>query len=151
LRWLSRHQIPVLVVLLVVMTWGALWVVYDYRSPVSQFLRGVGTVQLEGWSAYDLDTQCVRLEEADGTPTATAESAGQVARKSYPTGYVREIVLVSYRDTCSGAAPRLAWAVAMAWPVTANLVGPTGASPRAMVVVDAKSGKLIVSHAEGQG
>ena len=151
MRWLSRHQIPVLVVLLVVMTWGALWVVYDYRSPVSQFLRGVGTVQLEGWSAYDLDTQCVRLEEADGTPTATAESASQVARKSYPTGYVREILLISYRDTCSGAAPRLAWAVAMAWPVTANPVGSTGAPPRAMVLVDAKSGKLIVGHAEGQG
>ena len=74
-----------------------------------------------------------------------------MARKSYPTGYVREILLISYRDTCSGAAPRLAWAVAMAWPVTVNLVGSTAAPPRAMVLVDAKSGKLIVSHAEGQG
>lgn len=148
--WLRRHQIQVFLVLLVVVTWSTLWIVYDYRSPVSQFLRGVGTVQLAGWSAYDLDTQCARFEEADGTPNATAETAGQVARKTYPTGYVREILLVSFRDTCSGAAPRLAWAVAVAWPVTRNLASPSGSPPRAIVVVDAKSGKLVVSHVQGQ-
>jgi hypothetical protein len=150
LRWLSRHQAPVLLVLLVVAVWGALFVVYDYRSPVSQFLRGVGTVQVAGWSAYDLDTQCVRLEDARGTPTASAETAGQVARKAYPSGFVREILLVSFRDTCSGAGPRLTWAVAIGWSLALDVASPGGGPRRAIVLVDAGSGKLIVSHAEGQ-
>lgn len=153
MRWLIRHQLLVLLFLLVAATWGALWVVYDYRSPVSQFLRGVGTVQLEGWSAYDLDAQCVRLEDAGpalGTPTATAATAGQVASNAFPSGYVRQILLVSFRDTCTGAAPRLAWAVAIAWPETARLPLPSGGPPRAIVLVDAVTGTFIVSHAEGQ-
>lgn len=150
MRWLRRHQTVVLLVLLVAAIWGSLWVVYDYRSPVSQFLRGVGTVQLSGWSAYDLDTQCVRLEDANGTPTATAEAASQVAHKAYPSGFVREILLVSFRDTCSGAGPRLTWAVAIGWPLALDVASPGGGPRRAIVLVDAGTGKLIVSHAEGQ-
>jgi hypothetical protein len=150
LGWLRRHQLVVLLIVLVTLTWGALWVVYDYRSPVSQFLRGVGTVQIEGWSAYDLDAQCVRLEDAVGTPAATAETAGQVASSAFPSGYVRQILLVSFRDTCTGAAPRLAWAVAIAWPVATRVPSPSGGPPRAIVLVDAVTGTFIVSHAEGK-
>ncbi len=149
MRWLSRHQTAVLLVSLVVVTWGALWLAYDYRSPVSQFLRGVGTVQLEGWSAYDLDAVCVRLEAANGTPSATADTAIQLARKTYPNGYVREALLVSLHDTCTGGDPTLAWVVAMAWPESA--VGPApsaGSQPRAIVLVDAITGKLMSTHAE---
>jgi hypothetical protein len=150
LRWLRRHQAIVSLVVLVAAVWGALFVVYDYRSPVSQFLRGVGTVQMEGWSAYDLDAQCVRLEAGTATPVATPDGAIVVASKTYAGGYVREIALVSFHDTCSGANPRLAWAVDMAWTTTSRAAATTaGSQPRAIVLVDAITGKLIVSHAEG--
>jgi len=43
MRWLKRHQIPVFLLLLVIATWVALWVVYDYNSPVYQYLKTVGT------------------------------------------------------------------------------------------------------------
>ncbi|MGA2512496.1 MAG: hypothetical protein ABSG37_02590 [Candidatus Limnocylindrales bacterium] len=154
MHWLRRHQsaaLALLLVFLVVGTWGALWVVYDYRSPVSQFLREYGTVQIEGWSASDLDSVCIRLEPADGVPGAGADAALAVAGKTYAGGYVREILLVSLRDTCKGAGPRLAWAVSIAWAESSNApTPPPGRSgPRAVVLVDADTGKLIVSHAEG--
>jgi hypothetical protein len=147
-RWVTRHQGPVLAVVLVVVIWGALWVVYDDRSPISQFLRGVGTIQMDGWSAYDLDTVCVRLDPASGTPKTTAEDAIAVARQSYPGGYVRDILLVSFHDTCEGGGPRLAWAVGIAWADPTGAPAPTGSRPRAIVVVDAASGQVIVNHAE---
>lgn len=149
MRWLRSHQALAFLVVLVVVTWSALWVAYDYRSPVSQFVRGIGTVQLDGWSAYDLDLVCVRLETAAGTPVATVDTAMQVARKAYPHGYVREALLVSFHDSCNGGAPLLAWAVAMGWADTLDAPAPTGGSPpRAIVLVDAITGKLIASHAE---
>ena len=148
MRWFSRHQTVVFVIVLAFATWGVLWLVYDYRSPVNQYLRAFGSVQIDGWSYNDLDSLCVRLEPANGTPTATAESAGKAAAKAYPAGYVREILLVSFRDTCSGAHPLLAWAVAVSWPATVDeQSGPTDYSPRAIVLVDAKTGTLIASHA----
>jgi hypothetical protein len=140
----------VLLVLLVAAVWGSLFIVYDYRSPVSQFLRGVGTVQLEGWSAYDLDTACIRLEEADGTPSTTSVAAAQVAAKAYRTGYVREVLLVSFHNTCTGSDPQLAWAVAVAWQVTPEIALATAAPPRAVVIVDARTGAVILQHLEGQ-
>jgi hypothetical protein len=59
-------------------------------------------------------------------------------------------VLVSLHDTCHGAAPVLAWAVAVAWPATAE-ASPAlaGSRPKAIVLVDAKTGELIASHALG--
>lgn len=149
-RWLRRNQMIVLLVLLVAAIWGSLFLVYDYRSPVSQFLRGIGTVQLEGWSAYDLDVQCIRLEAADGTPATTPADASEIALKAYPTGYVREVLLVSFHDTCNGTNPLLAWAVAVVWQPTAVSALATGAPPRAVVIVDARSGAVLVSHADSR-
>jgi hypothetical protein len=152
LHWLGRHQTGVLLVLLVAGIWGALFVAYDYRSPVSQFLRGVGTVQLEGWSAYDLDTLCIRLEPAYVAPVTDAAGAMEVARKTYNGLYVRVAMLVSLHDTCNGSQPRLAWAVALAWAASSDAPAlPAAGSPRrAIVLVDAVTGQLIVSHAQGQ-
>ena len=150
--WLRRHQLTVLLAVFVAVAWGALWVAYDYRSPISQFLRGVGTVQIEGWSAYDLDTQCVRLEDAGPVPAmppVSATTAGQVAGKAFPSGYVRQVLLVSFRDTCTGSGPRLAWAVAVAWLLPSGAPATSTGPPRAIVLVDAVAGTLIVSHAEG--
>lgn len=151
MHWLRRHQSAVLLVVLVAAAWSALWLVYDYRSPVSQFLRANGTVQLDGWSTNDLDAVCIRLEPANGAPGSGADAAIGIATKIYAGGYVREVMLVSFHDTCNAAQPRLAWAVAVAWaessyaPTTS--MGESG--PRAVVLVDASTGKLIVSHAEG--
>jgi hypothetical protein len=147
-HWLRRHQGIVLVAVLAAVIWGALWVVYDYRSPISQFLRGVGTVQLDGWSAYDLDAVCIRLEPPTGPPGTTAESAIGAAREAYPGGYVRDILLVSYRDSCYGGGSRLAWAVGFAWADPTGAPASTGPRPRAVVVVDADSGQVITSRAE---
>jgi hypothetical protein len=148
LRWLRSHQTVIFVTVLAVATWGVLWLVYDYRSPVNQYLRAFGSVQIDGWSYNDLDSLCVRLEPANGTPVTTAEGAGKTAAKAYPAGYIREILLVSFRDTCSGAPPLLAWVVAVSWPATVDeLSGPADYPPRAIVLVDAKTGTLIVSHA----
>ena len=146
-RWLSRHQGLAMLVVLVVVIWTALWVVYDNRSPISQFLRGVGTVQLDGWSAHDLDVVCIRLEPPTGSPKTAAESAIGVAREAYPGGYVRDILLVSYRDSCYGGS-RLAWAVGVAWADPTGGPASTGLRARAIVVVDAASGQVIVNHAE---
>jgi len=111
LRWLSRHQ--------TMSSWscwprhlGRAVLVYDYRSPVNQYLRAFGSVQIDDWSYNDLDAICIRLEPANGTPVAAADAAGQMAAKANPGGYVREILLVSFHDTCSGASPLLAWR----WP-----------------------------------
>ncbi len=148
MRWLSRHQTGVLLAALVLVTWGALFVVYDYRSPVSQFLRGIGTVQVDGWSAYDLDTLCIRLEPAYVVPTSTAEGAIDVAHKALAGGYVRQVTLVSVLDSCHAAKARLAWVVSMTWS-SADASAPPGSVPlkRAIVLVDAVTGQLIESHA----
>jgi hypothetical protein len=151
LRWLGRHQAIVFVIVLAGAVWGALWLAYDIRSPINQYVRAFGSVEIDGWSYNDLDSLCIRLEPANGTPAAAAASAGLLAAKKYPDGYVREIVLVSLRDTCNGSAPVLAWAVAVAWPATADASPARGGSqPRAIVLVDAKTGELIASHALGQ-
>jgi hypothetical protein len=150
LRGLSRYRTVALVIALAVVTWSALFLVYDYRSPVSQFVRGVGTVQLEGWSAYDLDLQCVRLEATDGLPVTTAQNATVLAQKAHPDGYVREVLLVSFSDTCKKGNVKLAWAVAFAWPVDSYGPLPTGGRPRGIVLVDAVTGKVIANHVEGQ-
>jgi len=152
LRWLSRHQVAIGWILLVAFAWATIWMVYDYRSPVSQFLRGIGTVQIDGWSAYDLDTQCVRLEAATIPPATTPDVAISVANVTYPGAYIREVLLVSLHDTCSGGVTRLSWAVSMSWADAPGQPLPTGKSrPRAIVLVDAISGKLIASHAQGIG
>ena len=150
MRWLSRHQTIILVVVLVGVVWGALWLVYDFRSPVSQWFRAYGSAQIDGWSYNDLDAMCIRLEPSDGTPVATVENAGRLALKAYSGGYVREILLVSFVDTCSGAKPRLAWAVTVAWPVALDAAPGAGAVPRAIVLVDAKTGDFIVGRSVGQ-
>jgi hypothetical protein len=150
LRWLGRHQTIIFVIVLAGAVWGALWLAYDIRSPVNQYLRAFGSVQIDGWSYNDLDSLCIRLEPADGTPAAAADSAGLLAAKKYPDGYVREIVLVSLHDTCNHASPVLAWAVAVAWPATADAPAIGGAQPKAIVLVDAKTGELIASHAVGK-
>jgi hypothetical protein len=152
MHWLKRHQGAVGVIVVVAFAWATIWVVYDYRSPISQFLRGIGTVQVDGWSAYDLDTQCVRLEAAQAAPGTTPDVAISVANRVYPGAYVREVLLVSFHDTCNGGPAKLAWAVSMSWTDAPGNPLPTGGSrPRAIVLVDAFSGGLIASHAQGQG
>ncbi len=150
MHWLRRHQTAILLLVLVAAIWASLWVVYDYRSPVSQFLRGIGTVQVEGWSAYDLDVVCVRLEPPSDPPKTQPDDASQIARKAYPSGYVREVLLASLKDTCRGGDPRLAWAVDVAWMAGAGTTTSPGVQPRAIVLVDAMTGKLIASHAQSQ-
>jgi hypothetical protein len=152
LRLLSRHQTAIGVVALVLFAWATIWMVYDYRSPVSQFMRGIGTVQIDGWSAYDLDIQCVRLEAAQTTPSTTPDVAIAAANQKYPGGYIREVLLVSFHDTCNAVPARLAWAVSMSWVDAPGAAVPSHGSPaRAIVLVDAISGKLIEGQAEGQG
>lgn len=150
MRLLRRHQAAVFLVLLVAATWGALWLAYDYRSPFNQWVSGLGTVQIDGWTASELNSVCVRLEPVNIVPPAKADSAIQVAGKTYPGAYVHEVVLVSFHDTCSGASARLVWAVAMDWAGSAAAALPTGASPpRAIVLVDAATGTLLANHDVG--
>ena len=145
MRWVRRHQLPVLLVLLVVVTWGALFTVYDYRSPVAQFIKGIGTVQLEGWSAYDLDAICMRLEATGAAPVTTPDNAMGAARLVYPGGDIRVVELVSFRNTCTGASARLSWAVAMVWPST-GAAQPASKTERAVVLVDAHTGQPFMIH-----
>jgi hypothetical protein len=146
-RWLRRHQIPVFLFLLVIATWGALWVVYDTRSPVYQYLKTVGSQPIDGWSAPELDVLCLRFEPAEANAPIKPETAAQTARKAYPEAYVRQVVLVSERDTCHGGYPKLAWAVALEWPLNGLEPLPSGLAPsRAIVVVDAVSGATIAKH-----
>jgi len=147
IRWLRRHQIPVFLLLLVVATWGALWVVYDYNSPVYQYLKTVGTQPIDGWSAPELNLLCLRLEPAEANPPIKPETAAQAARKAYPAAYVRQVVLVSERDTCTAGYARLAWAVSIEWPRNGLDPLPSGVSPsRAIIVIDAVSGATIATH-----
>lgn len=151
MRWLRQHQTAIYLIAVVAVAWGSIWLVYDYRSPVSQFMRGIGTVQIDGWSAYDLDTVCVRLEPATIPPSTKPEDAIGLANKTYPGGYVREVLLVSLHDTCNGKAARLAWAVSMSWSDTPAAPLPSnGQRPRAIVLVDAITGKLLDNHAQNQ-
>jgi hypothetical protein len=147
MRWLKGHQAAIFLVLLVFATWAALWVVYDYRSPVYKYLKGVGAEQIDGWSAPELDLLCLRLEPADANPPVKPEAATLTARRAYPDGYVRQVVLVSARDTCNAGYPKLAWAVSMAWPRNGLDPLPSGISPsRAILVIDAVSGATIANH-----
>ncbi len=151
IRWLRRHQLPVFLVILVAATWAALWLAYDYRSPVYQIAKGLGTVQIDGWNAYELDAMCIRLEPAGAEPPVKVEAAMDAARRAYPAAYVRQVVVVSARDTCKGGYPKLAWAVAMAWPtnIITNPHPSAGAPQRAIVLVDGVSGALISKHVVG--
>lgn len=147
IRWLRTHQIPVFLLLLVLATWGALWLVYDYGSPVYKYLKTVGTEPIDGWSAPELDQLCLRFEPAEGNTPVKPESAAQAARRTYPAAYVRQVVLVSAKDTCHGGYPKLSWAVSMEWPRNGLDPLPSGVSPsRAIVVLDAVSGATIASH-----
>jgi D-alanyl-D-alanine carboxypeptidase len=68
-----------------------------------------------------------------------------------PGASVRQVVLTSFRDTCNGGDPRLAWAVVMQWAATAdNTASPALPThpPRAIVIVDATSGDVIASQAD---
>ena len=150
---LKRHRFIWLFVGLLLSTLVALFVVYDVRSPFSQFVRGYGTVSVDRWTADELDAACIRLEPALGTPLLWADAAVPVATRVVPGANVREVVLVTFRDTCNGGKPRLAWAVVLQWAAA----GDSAASPsvltrpsRAIVIVDAVSGDLIVSRAESQ-
>lgn len=148
MRWLSRHTTALVVIALVFLGWGSLWLVYDYRSPVSQWIRGFGTVQIEGWSAFDLDMKCDRFEPAHPVkaPGTTADAASQTALKAYPGAYAREVLLVSYHDTCNGGQPKVAWMVSIAWPASPADILQTGPQPRAIVVVDAATGNVVSDH-----
>jgi hypothetical protein len=150
MRWLSRHQGIVFLFGLVVATWVALFLVYDYRSPVFQFLKGIGTVQVDGWKASELDALCIRLEPSLAQPTVLPDAAVALAHKAYPNASVRQITVVSLRNSCTDTGPRVAWAVSMEWlpangaPVPSNLL-----LPHAIVLVDGYSGALISSQAIG--
>jgi len=150
---LKRHRLIWLFLGLLLSSLVALFVVYDARSPVGQFVRGYGTVSVDRWTADELDAACIRLEPALGTPLLWADAAVPVATQAVPGAHVREVVLVTFRDTCNGGKPRLAWAVVLQWAAAGNSAAspsvPTR-SPRAIVMVDAISGDLIVSRAEGQ-
>ena len=150
MRWLSRHQGVVFLVGLVVATWVALFLVYDYRSPVFQVLKGIGTVQVEGWKASELDALCIRLEPSLAQPTILPEAAVALARRAYPNASIRQVTVVSVRNTCVDGDPKVAWAVALEWlpangaPVPAHL-----SLPHAIVLVDGYSGAVISSQAVG--
>jgi hypothetical protein len=150
---LKRHRLIWLFVGLLLSSLVALFVVYDVRSPFSQFVRGYGTVSVDRWTADDLDAACVRLEPAQGTPLIWADAAVPVATKAVPGAHVREVVLATFRDTCNGGKTRLAWAVVLQWAAAGDSAASPSAltrPPRAIVIVDAISGDLIVSRAEGQ-
>lgn len=150
---LKSHRLIWLFVGLLLSTLVALFVVYDVRSPFSQFVRGYGTVSVDRWTADDLEAACIRLEPAQGTPLLWAEAAVPVATQAVPGAQVREVVLVTFRDTCAGSKPRLAWAVVLQWAAAGgSAASPSTLTrpPRAIVIVDAISGDLIVSRAEGQ-
>jgi hypothetical protein len=147
IRWVRRYQIPVFLLLLVVAVWGALWVVYDTRSPVYQYLKTVGTERIDGWTATELDQLCLRFEPSQANAPIKPEAAAQTALKAYSDAYVREVVLVSERDTCNGGLPKLAWAVSLAWSRNGLDPLPSGISPsRAIIVVDAVSGSTLANH-----
>jgi hypothetical protein len=147
LRWLRRHQIVVFLSLLVFAVWGALWVVYDLRSPVYQYFKTVGTQQMDGWSAPELDLLCLRFEPAAANPPIKSEAATLTARKAYPAAYVRQVVLVSARDTCNPGYAKLAWAVALEWPRNGLAPLPSGVSPsRAIIVIDAVTGATLANR-----
>ena len=150
IRWLRRYQLPIFLALLVVATWGSLWLAYDSRSPINQYAKALGTVQIDGWKAYELDALCLRLEPIDVSPPIKPEAAVQTANRAYPAAYVRQVTIVSARDTCGGGS-KLAWAVAMEWPANVLLRPlPSGiAQPKAIVLVDAVSGALISRHEVG--
>ena len=153
MRWVQRHRTAILVVLMALLTWCSLFVAYDYRSPVNQMLRGMGTVQLEGWTAHELDAACIRLEPPNRAPAVTADKVAALAASMYPKAYVREVVLVTFRNPCNQTGPGLAWAVSLAWPAPTHLTqAAIAARPkaRAVVIVDAMSGGLVMSHAEGK-
>jgi len=147
--FLRRYRLIWLFVGLLLSTVLALFVVYDRRSPVSQFFRNYGTVSVERWTADELDVVCIRLEPALGTPLVWAEAAVPVATKAVPGGHVRQVLLTSVRDTCRGGEPRLVWAVVLQWASPAAPAATTTAAtrpPRAIVLVDAISGTLVTSR-----
>jgi hypothetical protein len=149
----QRHRTAILVVLMALLTWCSLFVVYDYRSPVNQMLSGMGTVPLEGWTAHELDAACIRLEPPTRAPVLTADKVAAPAASIYPKAYVREVVLVTFRNPCTHAGPGLAWAVSLTWPPPTNLTqAAIAARPpqRAVVIVDAISGGLVMSYAQGK-
>lgn len=148
MRWLSRHQTAVVIVGLAAVLWASLWLFYDYRSPVRQIMVGIGTVQFDGWSASDLNLKCVRLEPATGTPATTVDAAAKAALKTYPGGYIREVLLVTYGNTCTSGPEKLAWAVSFAWAAPHDNPLPTGPKPRGLVLVDAATGEVITNQAE---
>ena len=149
MRWLSRHQTAIVIVGLAAVLWGSLWLFYDYRSPVRQIMVGIGTVQFDGWSAFDLNLKCVRLEPASGTPATTADAAVKAALKAYPGGYIREVLLVTYSNTCTNNGhSKLAWAVSFAWTPPSDNPLPTGPKARGIVLVDAATGSVIANQAD---
>jgi len=148
---LKRYRLILLFIGLLLSTLVALFVVYDRRSPVSQFVRGYGTVAVDRWTADELDAACIRLEPAQGTPMIWADAAVPVATGAVPGGHVREVALASFRDTCNGGEPRLAWAVVLQGAASADSADAQAASirpPRAIVIVDAVSGSIIVSRVD---
>src|SRR5450759_5358441 len=72
---LKRHRLIWLFLGLVLSTLVALFVVYDVRSPVGQFVRGYGTVPVDRWTAADLEAACIRLEPTQATPLLWADAA----------------------------------------------------------------------------
>jgi hypothetical protein len=148
LRWLRRHPTAVVIVGLAAVLWASLWLFYDYRSPVRQIVTGIGTVQFDNWSASDLNMKCIRLEPATGTPKTTADAATKVALKTYPGGYIRKVLLVSYGNPCTGVHSKLAWAVSFAWTPPGDNPLATGPKPRGIVLVDATTGTVITNQAE---
>jgi hypothetical protein len=148
---LKRYRLILLFIGLLLSTLVALFVVYDRRSPVSQFVRGYGTVSVDRWTADEMDAACIRLEPAQGTPMIWADAAIPVAAGVVPGGHVREVALASFRDTCNGGEPRLAWAVVLQWAASADSAAATTTvvrPPRAIVIVDAVSGNIIVSRVD---
>ena len=153
MRFLKDHRLIWLFLGLVLSTLIALFVAYDSRSPFSQFVRGYGTVPVDRWTTADLDAACIRLEPPQGTPLIWADTVVPIATNAVPDAHVREVVLASFRDTCRGGEPRLAWVVVLQWAAAGDAAAaPTTLArpPRAIVIVDAVSGDLIVSRAEGR-
>jgi len=151
---LRRHRLVWLFIGLSLSILVALFVVYDRRSPVSQFVRAYGTVAVDRWTADELDSVCIRLEPAQGTPLYWADSALSAAAKALPGAHVRQVVLVSFRDSCGGGESRLVWAVILQWTASGDTAdaGVTSAvvtrDPHAIVLVDAMGGNVIATRGD---
>jgi hypothetical protein len=149
---LKRHQTFSLFLGIALSAFVGIFMWYDSRSPLKQWVTAYGTVAIDRWSATDLDSVCIRLEPGRGTPLVWGEAVTGVATNALPGSHVRQVLLVTYRDACASTDAQLAWAVVVEWtldPAAVNQAGGPQRRPRGIAIVDAASGSLITSKFGG--